>query len=407
MDIIIKQIEEIDYSAFAKISQSAYPGAYSLDEKTHTEIVEGIKKFEDAYDMTYIGAYINDQLVGTMRFYTFEMNFHGQIITASGIGSVAVDLVYKKRGVAKSLIEFANDHSKKLEIPLITLYPFKAEFYKNFGYGYGAPLYNYKIAPAHFKDYQIRNGLSLLESPDFTPLEACYNKFVESHHGMMYKSTMDKHRIERRKDSRVVTFEEEGQITGYAIITQQGIDKENMLRQSIYCPEFIYTSPKALQALSSFLHTQKDQVEYVDLPVFDSQFYHLMCDLAFVPEPKQMSFISHKINDTSLGLMYMALDPAELIEWVEDRVEENLVFNIMTPKHGSDEQFVESFEINPGHLERLEIDLPIQSFSSWIMGAITLEQLYFLGQLQCALPQKLKLLDKKFALEKPQCMNMF
>lgn len=407
MDIIIRQIEAKDYEDFARISQSAYPGAYKLDDKTRAEIIEGIEKFESAHDMSYIGAYVNDKLVGLMRFYTFEMNFHGETITASGIGSVAVDLLYKKRGVAKALIAFANEHSRKLEIPIITLYPFKAEFYQNFGYGYGVPLFNYKIAPSHFKDYKIREGFSFTEELDFGHIEACYNTYVQNNHGMMFKSTMDRHRIERRKDSRIVTFEENGEITGYAIITQQGITKDNMLRQSIYCPEFIYNTPKALQAFSSFFHTQKDQVEYIDLHTFDDRFYHMLCDQSFVPDPLHLSLISHKINDTSLGLMYMALDPAELIEWVEDRVDENLVFNIISPKHGSDEQFVEAFEINPGYMERLEIDFPIQSFSSWIMGAISLEQLYYQGKIQCALPQKLKVLDRKFALDTPKCMNMF
>ncbi len=105
--------------------------------------------------------------------------------------------------------------------------------------------------------------------------------------------------------------------------------------------------------------------------------------------------------------MYMALDPAELIEWVEERVEENLVFNIISPQHGSDEQTVESFEINPGYLEKLEIDFSLQSFTSWVMGTISLEQLYFQGNVSCALPQKLKALDRKFNLDTPKCLNTF
>jgi len=400
-------MQEEDYQAFARISQSAYPGAYKLDDDTRNEIVEGIKKFESIHDITCFGAYIDNKLAGAMRFYTFDMNFHGQTITASGIGSVAVDLLHKKRGVAKALIEFANKHSMKLEIPIITLYPFKASFYHNFGYGFGVPVFNYKTAPSHFKDYKIREGLSFANERNFELIETCYNKYVETNHGMMYKSSMDKYRIEKRKESRILTFEENGQMTGYVIFTQEGITKENILRQKMHCIEFIYNTPRALQALSSFFHTQKDQVEYIELHTFDDRFYHILCDHSYVANPTQHPLISHKINDTSLGLMYMALDPAELIEWVEDRVDENLVFNIISAKHGNDDQFVESFEINPGALEKLEIDFPIQSFSSWIMGAVSLEHLYFQGKIDCALPQKLKVLDKKFNLDSPQCMNMF
>ncbi|GKT18688.1 GNAT family N-acetyltransferase, partial [Aduncisulcus paluster] len=203
--------------------------------------------------------------------------------------------------------------SRELGIPLTTLYPFKASFYHSFGYGYGVPVYNYKSAPADFKDYGIREGLSYLDSFTFDPLEACYNKFVEDNHGMMFKSTTDKYKIERMKEGRILVYKEKGEITG---------------------------------------------------------FYHILRGIEYVPDPIHLPLISHKLNDTSLGMMYMALDPAELIEWVEDRVEENLVFNIIHPKHKDLDQMVESFEINPGHLEKLELDMSLQSFTSWIMGAV-------------------------------------
>jgi len=407
MHIVVKQMENNDYEAFAKITQSAYPGVYSDTPADKKEIIEILNKHESAHDLIYIGAYIDDKLVGGMRFYTFEMNFHGQTIRASGIGSVAVDLLYKKRHVAQSLVEFASEHSKELSIPIITLYPFKASFYHNFGYGYGAPLHNYHVSPTDFKDFRIREGLSYLDTYDFDPLEACYNTFVENNHGMMYKSTIDKFRISRMDQGRILIFEEDEQITGYAIFSQAKIASDNVLRQKINVSEMVYNTPKALKALSSFFHSQKDQVEYIEIHTFDPQFYQFLCGIQHVSEPAQYPLISHKINNTSLGMMYMSLDAAELIEWVEERVEEHLVFNIIYPKKGIEEQVVESFEINPGHLERLELDFSVQSFTSWIMGTISLEQMYFQGNLDCALPQKLKTLDRKFNLDAPQCLNTF
>lgn len=407
MAVIIKQMDKSDYSAFAKISQAAYPGVKKVDKETHDKIVEHLEKYESAHDMTYIGAYIDDKLVGGMRFYTFEMNFHGETISASGIGSVAVDLLYKKRHVAQSLIQFASDHSMNLGIPLITLYPFKASFYHNFGYGYGVPVYNYRLAPSDFKDFKIRDGFSYLDDFSFDPLEDCYNTYVQNNHGMMYKSTIDKYKIDSLKEGRILVYKENDVITGYMIFMQEGITKDNKLRQLIYVSEMVYNTPKALQAFSSFFHTQKDQVEYVMLHTFDERFYQFLCGIEYVPDPLHLPLISHKTNDTSLGMMYMALDPAELIEWVEDRVDENLIFNIITPQHGSDEQMVESFEINPGNLEKLEIDFSLQSFTSWIMGAVSLDQLYFQGSISCVLPQQLKVLDRKFHLDSPKCLNTF
>lgn len=248
---------------------------------------------------------------------------------------------------------------------------------------------------------------SYLEENSFDPLESCYNKYVENTHGMMYKSTIDKSRISKLPKGRILTFTENSQITGYMIFTQEKISNSNVLRQKIDISEMVYNTPKALQAFSSFLHTQKDQVECVELHTFDPRFYQMLCDIAFVNDRVQFPLISHKLNNTSLGMMYMALDPAELIEWVEDRVEENIVFNIIDPKNSEGEQGVESFEINPGYLERFELDFSLQSFTSWIMGAVSLEELYMYGNLTCAIPSKLKVLDRKFNLDSPQCLNTF
>jgi len=407
MNITVKQMSKIDYEVYASIKQTAYPGVYADDDTTRKKIIEHMEKYESAYDMTYIGAYKDDELIGGMRFYIFDMNFHGQSIQATGIGSVAVDLLHKKQHVAQALIEFASNRSQELGIPLITLFPFNAAFYHSFGYGYGVPVHNYHVSPSHFKDFKIREGLSYLNPFSFEPLKECFNTYVLNNHGMMHKSTMDESRINTMSDGRILTFTEDGVVTGYIIFSQRKISKSNVLRQKLTVQEMIYNTPRALHAFSSFFNTQKDQIEYIELHTFDPKFYQFLCGIQHVSNPAQFPLISHKLNDTSLGMMYMALDCAELIEWVEDRVQENLVFNIIYPKGKSAEQEVESFEINPGHLERLELDFTLQSFSSWIMGAVSLETLHLQGRLECALPQKLKLLDRKFALDSPKCLNTF
>lgn len=413
MDIYIKQIAEEDYPAFAKISLRAYPTAYKASKTALQDIIKGLKDHESAYDMTYIGAYIDDQLVGGMRYYTFEMNFHGTMISAAGIGSVAVDLLHKKQHVAQKLIDFADQRSKDLAIPLMTLYPFRPSFYKSFGYGYGSPLHHYKLAPANFHDFKVHEGLSYLDEVDFAPIESCYMTYVNNHHGMMHKSTNDLRRIEKLEDCHLVVYKEDGQITGYMIFKQTGITEMNFLRQTIFISEMIYNTTEALKAFSTFLHRQKDQVEYIELHTFDNRFYQLLDNVEYTPDTQVLPLISHRMHDTCLGMMYKVLDPAELIEWVEDRVNENLVFNITSPGHkafsheSGNNQDIETFEINPGSTSPIEIDMDLAVFSSWIMGAVGLESLYFKGLVQCTQADKLAHLDRSFYLDAPECHNTF
>ena len=45
-----------------------------------------------------------------MRLLDFKLNYHGQMLAASGVGMVAVDLLQKKKGLAKDLINYYLDH---------------------------------------------------------------------------------------------------------------------------------------------------------------------------------------------------------------------------------------------------------------------------------------------------------
>jgi hypothetical protein len=187
------------------------------------------------------------------------------------------------------------------------------------------------------------------------------------------------------------------------VFMQENHDAHNFLRQKMVLTEWICNTPKALQAFSSFLHIQKDQVEYVEFFTFEPQFYQLLCNIQFMSDPVMKELISHKICEVSLGIMHRALDCGELIEIIETRVPENIVFNITYPRT----QEMESVEINVGYMERLEIDMSIDCFSSWVMGSVTLEALYMQGQLQSTRPEKLRELDRKFSLSSPRCLNKF
>ncbi len=106
----------------------------------------------------------------------------------------------------------------------------------------------------------------------------------------------------------------------------------------------IYNTTEALKAFSTFLHRQKDQVEYIELHTFDNRFYQLLDNVEYTPDTQVLPLISHRMHDTCLGMMYKVLDPAELIEWVEDRVNENLVFNITSPGHKAFSMKVETIK---------------------------------------------------------------
>lgn len=101
----------------------------------------------------YAGTWRDDKPVGTMRLHSFEMNVHGVVMPAVGVGNVAVDLRHKKEHVAKDLMEYHHKHYRVSGAPMALLWPFQPDFYRNMGYGYGRKMNKYAMKPETTEEF--------------------------------------------------------------------------------------------------------------------------------------------------------------------------------------------------------------------------------------------------------------
>jgi predicted acetyltransferase len=134
---LVKPMPESDLDKFAEIVSNAYP-AFPLSS------VEEMERFKKNMGETYeddgrciYGLYRDGELLGGMIFYDFQVNLFSRMCPAGGLGLVAVDLLHKKEKVAKEMLEFFLDHYYGRDFPLTMLYPFRPDFYKKMGFGFG------------------------------------------------------------------------------------------------------------------------------------------------------------------------------------------------------------------------------------------------------------------------------
>ena len=92
---------------------------------------------ENDPNVSFHGCYRNDQLIGMMRWHDLSMNVHGTQMLTGGIGMVAVDLLHKKEKVAKTMLEGFIGSYRERGVSLVSLYPFRVDFYKQMGFGVG------------------------------------------------------------------------------------------------------------------------------------------------------------------------------------------------------------------------------------------------------------------------------
>lgn len=390
----IKVIKD-DFNEMSIIEQAAYAGTFKGIKSEVEKLNEIFYELTEHGDIEALGAY-GDDLMGCVLHYNFDTNFHGQMIKTAGIGSLAVDLLHKKKGVANALIQHSLEKAISEDKELYYLYPFNTRFYRNFGFGYGSPMYTYCIAPRDFMDRGDRSLLSYGSSEDHKDVFDFHDAYAKKHNGMSLKTYGDKRRIEMMPKGKLLIAKDQGQIIGYMIYTLSGTNEKNKQAQMLQVVEMVYT-PKALLSFASFFHAQKDQMDYIQLATHDPYFHHIIENICFVPEPETQEIISLKAADKSIGLMPLVLQPQKLLDRLDVHLNHRLTFIISYPRKAS-----ECVVIGEG--DSIEIKLAINEFSSWITGAIGLNHLYNIGQLETDSPELLKTLDLRFGFDMPKSL---
>lgn len=115
-----------------------------------------------------------------------------------------------------------------------------------------------------------------------------------------------------------------------------------------------------------------------------------------------MPYVSHKTAEVGVGLMWQALDINFLLDLIKDRCGHKVNFIIQSPQGQ-----VSEYTLNPSFNSQVNLEMNLATFSSWLMGCISLMDLYDYHKLKTDQPGLLDQLDHEFHLKKPMCLARF
>ena len=143
----IRPLAESGIDAYVEIMAGAYPGLNIVTETDRQRMRDRlVSTFEDP-SVTIYGLSHGDQLLAGMILYDFTMNVRGTLLPAGGLGSLAVDLLHRKQRLAKEMVDFYLRHYREKSVSLALLYPFRPDFYRRMGFGYGTKMNKYVFRP--------------------------------------------------------------------------------------------------------------------------------------------------------------------------------------------------------------------------------------------------------------------
>ncbi len=416
-DNIIKKIPLTDIDAFIDIVANAYPGfrITGPEEKKKTR-KRLIMRAKDA-TIDHYGLYRHGKLLGGMRTYDFTMNLFSIKTLVGGVGLVAVDLLHKKEKVCRDLISYFIDLYKKKHASIVALYPFRPDFYRKMGFGYGTKISLYKIKPGDLPRGNSKRHIRFLKAQHRKAFRKCCDRYFIQHHGMF---EIKKHEVDyffKRPEAKTVVYEDKHAIRGYLSFVFEKVAGDNMLRNNIVIRELVYENRDVLMEFLTFLQSQLDQITQVIFPTQDDSFH-------FVPhDPRDGSenlipIIGHQTNTQGVGVMYRVIDTKNVFKLLNDHnfSDQNCRLRLSIRDSfvkANENKLVVHFQDGKPHVEKhadfeVEVSIDIADFSSLLMGSIDYRSLFEYGLTEISDDHYVDIVAKIFRAEqKPVCHTIF
>lgn len=414
----IRLLKKKDFAAFVNIVVNAYPGfRITTDEQKQKFMQQRIKEQAESTTKHYFGLWRNKKLLGGMLLHDFVMTYGEEHIPVGGVGLVAVDLLHKKEKVCKELIIYFLEHYANKNTCMTALHPFRPDFYKKMGFGYGTKASKYCIKPAHLPRGSSKDHIVYLTRKDMRGLLSCHNRYAHDTHGMFRRTHEYLQRVMEREKLQVVGYKVHGKIRGYCMFSFRQSNKTNFVANDLHVHELVFDTADVFNELSTFLHTQADQAGNIVYATQDEYFHYIPFDPRNGTNTMIMP-LYHETNAQGIGIMYRVIDTRGLFEQLHghDFNNETCALRITVRdtffKTNSTSTTVQ-FDKGTAHIKRrgyyaAEIKLDVSNFSSLIMGTVDFFTLHRYGLAQISDARYITTVNRIFAMpRKPVCMTMF
>lgn len=407
---------EAEWEAYTTLSMNAYPGIRAADEAARRRFKERGQQMHADPIITVYGLFEAGEMRGIMRLYDFTMRLRGTDLLVGGLGGVGVDLLHKKERIAYDMVQWFQQHYQKKGAAMTALYPFRPDFYKQMGYGYGRKINQYRIPPASLPDGDRQNVI-YLDASHRQAFNDCYHRVMAAGNGLMTQPDMTIEMLFTQSTMQKIGYWANGKLQGYLLFSFEPVPNGNFLRNNIVVRTLLYENSVALRALLAFLRAQADQIETVVVNTQDEDFHLLLHD------PRNgshnlMPSVYHESNTQGVGIMYRVIDVPRLFDLLAKHnfggqtvtMQLNLQDGFWPDCAGAWMLEVENgrLTLNPSAQPDVEIGLDVAEFSSLFMGATTFKQLLTYGLADISDPTYTETVhDLFYTPNKPICHTSF
>lgn len=409
--------DDATLAALTRLLADAYPLMRLTTDELLAQRTAGLRQNANDPGTAWVLAERDGALVGAMRLYDFTMNVHGRDSLAGGVGAVAVSRAHKRQGIARAMIAWYLDAYRRRGAPFAILHPFRLDFYRALGFGYGTPVHRYRFAPATLRGGPARGTVRHLEPGDLDALLACDERLRPRTHGLVVRDRGMTARLLADAALRYVAVEDGGAVRGFMQTSIVNAPDDRLRnRDELQVRDLLCEDPSYRAALIGYLHAQRDQFARIIVESQDAVFYLASSDprdgsdLAVAPPA------AHGVAETGLGMMYRILDVEAALAHLPPSAENVTVALAVDDPFQPATHGTWTVRFGPGGAPRLaavaepdaRLAIGIADLSSVVMGSLRLNEVVRHGLASVEPPARLAQVDAVFrAADPPQCMTRF
>ncbi|MDB5095388.1 MAG: putative GCN5-like N-acetyltransferase [Candidatus Eremiobacteraeota bacterium] len=305
--IRIVETDDAAVPAMARVYADAYPVLEIASADALAGYTERMRATLERPGTRYVVAERGGAVLGVMRLYDYTMNVRGIDALTGGVGAVAVSLAHKRQGIARALIAWYLDFYREREAPFAILHPFRPDFYRALGFGYGTPVQRYGFRPAALRSHGARGTVRLLDEGDFDAIVACTERVRRTTNGAIARQPWAL-RQALGDPIRFVGVEEGGTLRGLMLTAVKRGSPETQNRNRLVVRDLMYEEPVHLAALLGYLRAQQDQFAEIFIETQDPVMYLAADDPRDGSDRVIAPPAAHRVAETALGMMYRVLD---------------------------------------------------------------------------------------------------
>lgn len=408
----IRSLTPAEIDDYLEIAANAFP-MIKMDTPADKEKMKSriLKSIATGLSAGAYGYFKDGELAGGMRFFDYTMNMLNQKVPMGGLGLVAVHLAHKKEKVCKQMLQYFLNHYYDRGAFLTGLYPFRPDFYKKMGFGFGAKTKQYRISPARLSGGPSKNSIRLLNIGDQPLILEYYNQLFEKRHGLLRRTELEVERM-FEDNKKLAGYVKNGRLEGYLSFFFQPDPRGKF---QLHITEMFYHDRDVLGELLCFLNSQADQVEQIIIDTHEEYFQFLADNPA---NGEQTILLHHQTNVEELGVMYRVINNRLLFESLTEHNFGGVTLTLQLNVHDNffpknNESLLIRFEngtprvMESGEPE-LTVEMDIAEFSSLVMGVVPFSGLYQYSKAEISDREMVPVVDRLFSTgEKPACYTRF